>query len=923
MKIKNSLKKILISLILAIALTNFVMPNHSQAISGGDLAEPIFQFVTWLGDCVIEFLQKNIGNGEDFRTVGGDFRITYTLGNIFANKIAMLDVNFVEPNEYERILEGGWKRLEYDGNVKWSSDYLTPEGSAIKGLTAEAPSDWYYKSNTYETTSRNLEDIDNWGPDDIHTVYIWEWQNEGKDYLCRIEYDHVPPSVDYARLYVKTDVTSEEVPSIAFKLQSIIAKWYKGIRNLSLVGLLSVLIYIGIRIIISSSSEDKAKYKKMIMNWIAAICIVFILHYIMVFILTLSESLIDIFSSDISGKLGEDKAMMMIRKDMGDSGPSVINNMAKTVCYAVLVIYTCIFTVQYLKRVVYMAFLTMIAPLIALTYPLDKLKDGKAQAFSMWLKEYIFNALLQPIHLLLYNIFVFSIGTNFITSNPIYAIVAIGFLVPAEKFFRKMFGMESQTSVGTLGAAAGGAMVMNMLNKLRGKPPKEEGEQQQKVRTANQNGGGSGGANQTGTGSTRTGSTGTGSSGTGSSGTGSTGTGSTGTGSTGTGSTGTGSTGTGSTGTGSTGTGSTGTGSTGTSSTRTSSIGTSSTGTGSTGTGSTGTSSTRTSSIGTSSTGTGSTGTSSTGSRMTPVSGQRYTRTLGNWINQNSGKINAVKKYGREGRRLIVGAAGGLAGATIGIAAGVATGDLGNVFQYGITGATAGAYSANNLTDNAFALGGKLKRGVQKKAMGIEAYNNAQYDKQVFQSDEYKMLEEKFGKKTARREVQAFLNQGFTDTEQMGKLLEKGVTAETYGQYASVGLKDADTIKKLQTAGVNNTPISPETYKAFTDAGLRDVDKMSDLAKDSIDAKTYSELASAGITNINTIKKHKAKTAEQLKQMKRIAKYSQKALENVNNEDKVDVDGVGVPGAFYKLAEGFDAEPATIKDLWENLEDFM
>jgi len=123
--------------------------------------------------------------------------------------------------------------------------------------------------------------------------------------------------------------------------------------------------------------------------------------------------------------------------------------------------------------------------------------------------------------------------------------------------------------------------------------------------------------------------------------------------------------------------------------------------------------------------------------------------------------------------------------------------------------------------------------------------------------------------------------------------------------------------------GVNNTPISPETYKAFTDAGLRDVDKMSDLAKDSIDAKTYSELASAGITNINTIKKHKAKTAEQLKQMKRIAKYSQKALENVNNEDKVDVDGVGVPGAFYKLAEGFDAEPATIKDLWENLEDFM
>ena len=40
-----------------------------------------------------------------------------------------------------------------------------------------------------------------------------------------------------------------------------------------------------------------------------------------------------------------------------------------------------------------MAFLTIIAPLVALTYPIDKINDGKAQAFNMWFKEYIFNLL--------------------------------------------------------------------------------------------------------------------------------------------------------------------------------------------------------------------------------------------------------------------------------------------------------------------------------------------------------------------------------------------------------------------------------------------------------------------------------------------------------------------------------------------------
>ena len=38
-----------------------------------------------------------------------------------------------------------------------------------------------------------------------------------------------------------------------------------------------------------------------------------------------------------------------------------------------------------------MAFLTLIAPLVALTYPIDKMNDGQAQAFNRWMKEYIFN----------------------------------------------------------------------------------------------------------------------------------------------------------------------------------------------------------------------------------------------------------------------------------------------------------------------------------------------------------------------------------------------------------------------------------------------------------------------------------------------------------------------------------------------------
>ena len=101
-----------------------------------------------------------------------------------------------------------------------------------------------------------------------------------------------------------------------------------------------------------------------------------------------------------------------------------------------------------------MAFFTMIAPLVALTYPIDKVGDGKAQAFNMWFKEYTVNAMIQPIHLLLYTALVSS-AISLASANPIYAIVAIGFMIPAEKFIKKMFKVESETASG-IGSFADG-----------------------------------------------------------------------------------------------------------------------------------------------------------------------------------------------------------------------------------------------------------------------------------------------------------------------------------------------------------------------------------------------------------------------------------------------------------------------------------
>ena len=90
---------------------------------------------------------------------------------------------------------------------------------------------------------------------------------------------------------VDADIISPSSNSVTRDLRPLIASWYKTFRNIAAIGLLSVLAYTAIRILISSTASDKAKYKNMLKDWLVAFCLLFFMHYIMSFSLTIVKSL--------------------------------------------------------------------------------------------------------------------------------------------------------------------------------------------------------------------------------------------------------------------------------------------------------------------------------------------------------------------------------------------------------------------------------------------------------------------------------------------------------------------------------------------------------------------------------------------------------------------------------------------------------
>ena len=262
----------------------------------------------------------------------------------------------------------------------------------------------------------------------------------------------------------------------AGSIRQAVSDWYVSFRNIAIVGLLSVLVYLGIRILISSTATDKAKYKESLQNWVVALCLVFFIHFIMAGLLMITDRFTDLFSdaanSGITVQINStSEGMIKFRTNLigfarfNAQSVSMYNTAAYTILYIALVIYTFVFTFMYFKRFLYMAFFTMIAPLVALTYPIDKAGDGKAQAFNLWFKEYTMNLILQPVHLILYVALVSS-AMDLVKQNLLYALVAIAFLIPAEKFIKKMFGMDKAESPSGFGSFAAGAATMSGLKQV-------------------------------------------------------------------------------------------------------------------------------------------------------------------------------------------------------------------------------------------------------------------------------------------------------------------------------------------------------------------------------------------------------------------------------------------------------------------------
>ena len=308
------------------------------------------------------------------------------------------------------------------------------------------------------------------------------------------------------------NTTSTSGMNIIKSLQESIAIWYYIFRYIVIIGMLLTLIYLGVRMAITTIAEDKAKYKKLLVDWLISFIIIFVIHYYIVIVVQGNSFLLSIFEQQIA-KIEETNTGVTDNidsnviantnhseatedtSDTEETTGSILSTQSGlfnkvrdlaysfkltegflgAIAYVILIYYTIKFCIKYIKRMFNIYILILLSPLIAISYAIDKIKDGKSQSLSKWMKELGFGVFVQSVHALIYTIFVTVVLIQITNASVltlgfscVVMFITFNFMDKAEQLFENIFGMKADSISTATATLEGIAAVKSAKGLVRG-----------------------------------------------------------------------------------------------------------------------------------------------------------------------------------------------------------------------------------------------------------------------------------------------------------------------------------------------------------------------------------------------------------------------------------------------------------------------
>lgn len=233
-----------------------------------------------------------------------------------------------------------------------------------------------------------------------------------------------------------------------------------------------ILVYMGIRVLLISTADKKAKFKQLLVDWVKGVAILFLFPYVIRYAILLNHGIVDYIYQKAGEVLANNSPVIEQKEGEMSSQPkppedlevkdtdNYMETMHKTawrthrvsyaICWFIMLVQMIQFLVVYMMRLIKIVFLIAIFPLITISYAIDKIGDGKSQAFDHWCKEFLLEVFVQTFHAINYAV-VMGIVFKFASNNWFLAIIGVTYVSKGSDLIRGLFAQMK-------GGGAGGPM---------------------------------------------------------------------------------------------------------------------------------------------------------------------------------------------------------------------------------------------------------------------------------------------------------------------------------------------------------------------------------------------------------------------------------------------------------------------------------
>ncbi len=254
-----------------------------------------------------------------------------------------------------------------------------------------------------------------------------------------------------------------------------VSEWYRFILRVSMAVYVIAYLIIIIKLLLNRTPDSLKTIKESVLTFFVMFIIIYSLHYLMIAVFNLNNEGIN-----IAKKVGANFSGIDMSSDEYDLYQTALSKAYEIsavpgfiglLMYLLLVYYTYKFVFVYARRYINIIVLILLAPIIFVVSTIQKILFGrKDDKIKKWIKEFLFNVLIQTFHAVYYSMLIgLTLKLSDNNENLIGALLTLimfGFIFSIDGIIRKMFNIVGgSTKISSRNAAS---LLLDVTEKLPG-----------------------------------------------------------------------------------------------------------------------------------------------------------------------------------------------------------------------------------------------------------------------------------------------------------------------------------------------------------------------------------------------------------------------------------------------------------------------